>query len=205
MSTLVNRYRVRCTTEAAYVHAWATTAPTVCPNNSGHTIDASATAVVQTRDALSLIVDPVMEPVVPGASAVVANDRPAIEVATDVTGYGAIQAVWPHQQNDAAHVDLVLSFVLKEAGTGTTVRMAARIKGDGAGDDSSGSWSDTAELDVTVSHTTVGEVFRASLTLDADAFDEDDAIALQVGRAGAHANDNCSVAIQLIGVKAEAH
>ena len=40
------RYRVWCETEGAYVYEDGETAPTQCPNDGGHTIDASKTALV---------------------------------------------------------------------------------------------------------------------------------------------------------------
>jgi len=48
MATEVNKYRIWCETESAHVYVWAEAEPTVCPNNNGHTIDASKTAVVDT-------------------------------------------------------------------------------------------------------------------------------------------------------------
>jgi hypothetical protein len=45
MATVVNKYRVYCNTEAAYVYVWAETEPTVCPNNNGHSIDTGKTTI----------------------------------------------------------------------------------------------------------------------------------------------------------------
>ena len=47
----VRKYRVWCTTEAAYQYTWRDDvqgAPSLCPNDSAHTLDASKTAVVET-------------------------------------------------------------------------------------------------------------------------------------------------------------
>ena len=48
MTTEVNKYRVWCDTESAYVYAWDTVEPTVCPTNSGHTINTALTTIVET-------------------------------------------------------------------------------------------------------------------------------------------------------------
>jgi hypothetical protein len=45
MSTVYN-YRVYCTTDSKYVTAWGTDAPTTCPENNTHTIDQSATIII---------------------------------------------------------------------------------------------------------------------------------------------------------------
>jgi hypothetical protein len=204
MAEPIKQWRVRCTTESAYVYIWADTQPTTCPNNAAHTIATDATAAVETRQSRNLILDAPIEPVVPGASKVIANDRPAIEIEANTTGYGAIQTIWPHEQNDAAKIVLQLSVVLKESGTGTIARLIARAKSDGAGDDSTGAWDDSQSLDVTVNHTIIGDVFRGSIELDASDFALGDAVALQIGREGAHANDTLSVALDIISVKGQA-
>lgn len=49
---LINKYRVYCQTEAAYVYGWYQTAPTVCPNNNTHTIDLNATVIVDILDSV---------------------------------------------------------------------------------------------------------------------------------------------------------
>jgi hypothetical protein len=48
MTTDVNKYRVWCETESAYVYTWDTVEPTVCPTDSGHTINTSLNTVVET-------------------------------------------------------------------------------------------------------------------------------------------------------------
>lgn len=204
MSSQLVRYRVWCETESAYVYQWATAEPTDCPNNGAHTITTSKTAAVESRAPLLLILDAPIEPVVPGASKVIANDRPAIEIETNTTGYGAIQTVWPHEQNDESLIELHFCVVLESSGTGTTTRLIARAKAHGDGDDSSGSWADTQAVDVTVSHTTIGEVFCGTIQLDASSFELGDAVALQVGRDGSHANDTLSTALDIISVEGHA-
>ena len=46
MSDTVYQYRLYCETEDAYVEVWDTEAPTVCPNNNGHTIDTDSITVI---------------------------------------------------------------------------------------------------------------------------------------------------------------
>ena len=104
-----------------------------------------------------------------------------------------------HNKNDSR--SKIFKFILKSLGTGTVARMAARVKAEGLGDDSSEAWADTQYDDVTVSHTTLGEVFEATFDLDASGFDLDDAVALQVGRDGAHANDTLDQPVQIFCVK----
>jgi len=202
--TAVRHYCVWCNTESAKVCEWATSAPTECPNDPGHSIDTSKTVIEETREQLLILVDPTIEPVVPGATKVVANDRPAIEIATDTTGHGAMQLAWPHEQNDHALIALVMRFIIKESGTGTVARMTARVKAEGDGDDSSETWADSDSVDVTVNHTNIGDVFSASIELDASGFEQGDAVALQVGREGEHANDTLSEALQIIGIEGKA-
>lgn len=37
--TTVNKYRIYCNTENAWVETWAESEPTVCPNNNGHSVN----------------------------------------------------------------------------------------------------------------------------------------------------------------------
>ena len=48
MAKIVNKYRVRCTTDNTYEEVWAEQEPTVCPVNAAHTIDASLTTIIHT-------------------------------------------------------------------------------------------------------------------------------------------------------------
>lgn len=153
--------------------------------------------------------EPEMQPVIPGASKVIANDRPAVEVENGVTGYAAIQAVWPYEQDDDAEIRVLVQFVLKAAGTGSNVRIAVRFKAEGPGDDSTEAFAAAGFVVVPATHTTIGEVFKGELVLDASSADFEDAVALQVGRdgnnqLGAGTNDDVSQPIQIIAVKLEA-
>lgn len=157
------------------------------------------------RPLTTVSIDPPLEPVVPGASKVVANDRPAIEINTGVTGWAAEWNVWPLEQFTQAQVRVRVQFILKESGTGSNVRIAARAKAQSAGEDSSASFADTQFVVVPVTYTTVGEVFEATLWLDASSFEEGDSVALQVGRdgdntLGSGTDDDANVAVQLISV-----
>lgn len=209
MTEPLRYWRVWCVTESANVFAWSQSAPTECPNNAAHTITADKTAAVSRRAIEHLVVDPLIEPVVPGSSRVVVSDRPALEVQDGVTGWGTIQAVYPHTQNDEAKAVCTIGFCLAEAGTGNNVRICARVKSDSEGDDSSGSWDDTQFSVKAVTHTTPGEVFSVTVELDVSGADEGDSIAFQVGRdgnntLGAGTNDNCDVAIEIISLEVEA-
>lgn len=161
------------------------------------------------RDWTVLVYQPELEPVIPGASKVVANGRPAIEIQNGVTGYAAVQAVWPFAQDDDAQIRVRAYFILKATGTGSNVRIAARVKAEGPGEDSTVSFSGETFVVAPVTFTTIGEVFAVEVVLDASVADHDDAIALQVGRDGANslgagASDDIDQAIQIIALKVEA-
>jgi len=47
MATTVYKYRVWCDTDSKYVEVWGDTEPTTCPENNGHTIDTTKTAVIE--------------------------------------------------------------------------------------------------------------------------------------------------------------
>lgn len=209
MSDPLRYWRVWCVTEAANVFAWALALPTTCPNNPAHTITASKTAAVDRRQVLQPLVDPLLEPVTSGVSRVVANDRPGVEYPEDVTGFAAAHGVWPHEQNDEAVCRITAAFVLKESGTGTKVRIGAKVKAEGEGDDTTGAFADSDFAVVTVTHTTIGEEFIATIDLDASGFEDGDAVALHVGRdgdndMGSGTNDDVNVAAQIIALKVEA-
>lgn len=161
------------------------------------------------RDWVVLVHESELEPVIPGASKVVANDRPAIEIQNGVTGYAAIQAVWPFTQSSLSQVRAKALFVLKASGTGSNVRIAARMKSQGVGEDSTAAFADTEFVVVPVTFTTIGEVFSGEVILDASSAHLDDALALQIGRdgnneLGAGSDDDVNQAIQIIGLKLEA-
>jgi hypothetical protein len=161
------------------------------------------------RDWTAVVVDPVMEPVLPAASKVVANDRPAIEVSAGATGFAAMQGVWHLAQSSDAQLRATMKFILKATGTGSNVRIAARLKSHGTGDDSSGTWDASGFTAVAVTHTTLGEIFEGVVTLDASDASDHDAVALQVGRdgnneLGAGTNDDVDQTIQIIALEVEA-
>ena len=43
---IVNRYRLWCNDESAWVYAWAEETPGSCPNNTTHSLDASKTSII---------------------------------------------------------------------------------------------------------------------------------------------------------------
>lgn len=155
------------------------------------------------RELVSIAYDPPMEPVVPGASKVVANGRPAIEIQNGVTGWAAAAVVWPLDNFAAAQLRVCVNFILKESGTGTKVRICAQAKAEGPGSDSSEAFHDTAFTVVSVTHTTIGQVFEGEVWLDVDSFAKGDAVAIQAGRDGENTlgsgtSDDVSVPIQII-------
>lgn len=161
------------------------------------------------REWVAVSVDPVIEAVDAGTSRVIANDRPALEIGTGITGFGAIQGVWPLAQEDYAELRVTMKFILKASGTGSNVRLAARAKFQGTGDDSAATWDDSDFAAVGVSYTTVGEVFEGEVLLDASDANLGDAVALQIGRdgnntLGSGTNDDVNQAIQIISLKVEA-
>lgn len=48
MSTSVNKYRIYCITESDWVESWGTIAPTVCANDTNHTINSNSTQLMET-------------------------------------------------------------------------------------------------------------------------------------------------------------
>ena len=55
--TTVNRYRIFCNTENAYVYTWDTSPPTTCPNNNTHTVDSASVTLIDSvsEDTISLV------------------------------------------------------------------------------------------------------------------------------------------------------
>lgn len=156
-----------------------------------------------------LIKDPVMEPVEPGASTVVANDRPAIEIEDGITGFAAIAGVWPLDQMENAELRATLKFIMQAVGTGSYVRVAMKTKAQATGEDSSEAFPYLDFVAVPITYTTLGEVFEGEITLKVSDFELNAALAVQVGRDGANSmgagtNDDANQPIQIIAVKLEA-
>jgi hypothetical protein len=143
-----------------------------------------------------------------GATEVIANDRPSIEVVDGVTAFGATTLQWP-LKNGHTFVVVDVHFVLKQAGTGTKVRIGAKVKAQAIGEDSTQAFTPSGFVVVPVTHTTIGEVFSAKIVLDASGVESDDSVAVHVGRdgnseMGAGDIDDVSVPIQIIDAKLEA-
>lgn len=207
----LHKYRVYCETDSQHETTdWVTSVPTECPVNPAHTITTAKTTCIGCRESSSVVHDPVMEPIVPGASKVVANDRPAIEIQDGVTGFAAIQATWLRDVDTDAKIRMTIQFILKATGIGTKVRVAFKAKADSTGDDTSGAFTLSGFAVVTVTHTTLGESFEGMVELDASSFEKNDAVALQIGRdgnneMGAGDDDDVDVAVQFIGVRVETY
>jgi hypothetical protein len=149
-----------------------------------------------------------MEPVEPGASSVIANDRPAIEIEDGITGFAAIAGVWPLVQMSKAELRATIQFIMQAAGTGSNVRIALKAKAQATGEDSSDVFPYSGFLVVPISYGTLGQVFEGIVDLAAPLFKQNDALAVHIGRDGANAmgagtNDDANQPIQIIAVKLE--
>ncbi len=143
-----------------------------------------------------------------GVSDVIANDNAAIEFADETTGYAATELQWSIPNNPNAVLRLKIKYIIKATGTGTYVRLIARLKRQAVGTDSSKAFDDTQVIYQAINFTTIGEVFEGTITLDASALEYGDAIALQIGRDGnneltATENDDVDQSIQVISVQVE--
>jgi hypothetical protein len=142
-----------------------------------------------------------------GATEVVANDRPAIEIEAGVTAFGAASFPWK-KSNGYTKIRVDGHFILKQAGTGTKVRIGAKVKSQGVGEDSSAAFTPQGFSVVPVTHTLVGEVFQGTVELDASGIKYDDSFAVHIGRdgnneMGAGDVDDVDVAIQILDVAVE--
>lgn len=207
MAETLFRWRVHCLTESTQVHTWSETKPTVCPNDSGHTINAADTVKDSARIVDPIVVEAPLESVQSGVTKVIANDRVAIEVASGVTGFAATHLFWPKLKKwDDPALILDFRFILKAAGTGSKVRIATKAKAQSVGEDSASAFSPEGFTAVSVTHTTLGEVFAAEVVLDGSGFEKGDAVALQIGRdgnneMGAGDSDDVDVSIQIIAMQ----
>lgn len=142
-----------------------------------------------------------------GASEVIANDRPAIEVQPGVTAFGASSFPWK-KRNGYTTIRIAGHFILKASGTGASVRIGAKVKSQGVGEDSSQAFTPEGFVVVPVTFTTIGEVFAGYVDLDASGIEFEDSVALHIGRdgnneMGAGSSDDVSVAVQIIDVRVE--
>jgi hypothetical protein len=46
---IINKYRIWCSTDGKYEYIWSEEEPTTCPVDTGHTIDSSKTAIVESK------------------------------------------------------------------------------------------------------------------------------------------------------------
>jgi hypothetical protein len=160
------------------------------------------------RDVVRVIGTAAFEPVVPGASRVVANDQPAIEINAGVTGFASAQTVWPYAMSSVANMSIRVSFIIKAAGTGSNVRLAVKMKCQSVGTDTSLGFNIEDFIIVPVNFTTIGEVFETTLMIATPDCSENDVVLLLVGRdgnneMGAGANDDVTTAIQIIFIDAK--
>ncbi|GAF77514.1 unnamed protein product [marine sediment metagenome] len=102
--TTLNKYRIWCSTESIYVESWAEAEPSVCPNNSEHTIDADKTVIVQTVEEADVNITNVATD--DGKMLVNSTSRPLYHQ-TVFTSYGDSQdnsgEVWGGQRFEIVH------------------------------------------------------------------------------------------------------
>jgi hypothetical protein len=202
----MRRFRIFCEDGDGWQEVVQESAPTECPLNPAHVVRAGSVVIVK-RPRLVLLPDRLAS-VQAGATEVIANDRPSIEVVDGVTAFGATTLQWP-LKNGHTFVVVDVHFVLKQAGTGTKVRIGAKVKAQAIGEDSTQAFTPSGFVVVPVTHTTIGEVFSAKIVLDASGVESDDSVAVHVGRdgnseMGAGDIDDVSVPIQIIDAKLEA-
>lgn len=144
------------------------------------------------------------EMLTPGtAHKVEANDYTAIEFGFNKTDFASYSLYWPN--TTFPEVKVAVKFILKQAGTGSYVRIAAKIKARTTGEDSSTAFDAIQFEAVPITTTTIGEIFKATLTFNPNLFTAGDAVALHVGRDGANilgggTNDDFQKPIQVIAV-----
>jgi len=135
---------------------------------------------------------------------VIANDYPAVELYAAKTWFGVWSGSWP--STPTSDVVLKIKFILKVAGTGTKVRVAAKLKSIITGGDSSKAFDSAQFAVVTVNTTTVGEQFEGSITFSSSLFTSGSTVVLYIGRDGANllgagTNDNFNKPIQIIAAE----
>jgi hypothetical protein len=143
-----------------------------------------------------------------GVVEVIANGRPAVEVEDGQTGFGSAPIHWIEETDANSKLRVTAQFILKATGTGSNVRLAAKFKFQATGEDSSDAFSPESFSPVSVTHTTLGEVFQGMWELDGSDISIHDACAFQVGRdgnneMGAGTDDDVNVPIQIIAVELE--
>ena len=146
------------------------------------------------------------EPDEPETHVVIANGFLAVECVDGATAFASSQLAWPFEQDPGAEVCVRISFIMKAAGAGSDVRLAAQFKSISAGGDSSLAFAPEGFVAVPVNYATLGEVFSTELMLDASGFVQNDAVGVHVGldgsnSMGAGTDDDADVPIQLISIE----
>jgi len=135
---------------------------------------------------------------------VVANDFPALEVSSGKTRYGVCSVAW--QTTPATNVILKLRFVLAESGSGSYVRVAAKLKAIAVGEDTSVAFTSSQFAAVSISPTNIGPIYEGSITFAAALFAAGDTVAMHIGRdggniLGAGSNDDFNKPIDIIAAE----
>jgi hypothetical protein len=135
-----------------------------------------------------------------------ANGYAAIEFGTNQTNFATISLFF--HKAPASNVLVRVKFILKASASGSYVRIGSKVKARATGEDSSTAFdAETAEA-VSITTTTIGEVFQSQLSFSSSLFADNDAVALHIGRDGAEliaggSADDFSQAIQVIAVEVE--
>jgi len=179
--------------------------PTCCPLNAEHT-NITGIAVVHEVNYLAMLLEAPFTPVEEGMSVVITNGRPALEAQPAITAFAGSRMTWPSVGDPYTKIFIGVKFILKEAGTGTKIRIAMKAKSNAVGSDTSEPFDPVGVIVVPVTHTTIGEVFEGEVEFQRTSFEEEDAVALQVGRDGNNEigsgdDDDVSVPIQIIAFK----
>ncbi len=121
----LHKYRLRCTTDDVYEYVWGeegAAVPTLCPTNSAHTVDSSATTIVGSKfdNEVAVIEEP-------GLQTGKHFQTTSYELAlTNSIAVYSMQISWPmpvsllsaHWRTDAAHTDDIGQFIVA---SGTTI------------------------------------------------------------------------------------
>lgn len=131
------------------------------------------------------------EPINPGVLVTTGNSRKAsdgffsyIEYPNGSSNYATWNTVW--SRDASTSIKMNMYFRLKAAGTGSVVRVAVKTRPRAVGEDSSSSHADDEEAftAVTVTTTTIGEIFKGVVSLTPSKYTIGDNVGFAIGRDG---------------------
>lgn len=100
------------------------------------------------------------------------------------TDFGAWSEFW--RRGPTTSVNLRVLFALKQAGSGSYVRIAARTKAKAAGENIISAFDIETFVSISVSGGLAGDIYLAQLSLGPTNFANGEAVALNIGRDGAN-------------------